>query len=108
MLNFLKNMMGGGPQVDFPQLLKDGAIILDVRTPAEYRGGHVAGSKNVPLNELGRHTERLAKKGKVVITCCASGARSGMAARNLNKAGIEAYNGGPWTRVNGYIAAMED
>ncbi len=102
MLDFLKNLTGG-PKVDLGELVNAGAIIIDVRTRAEYQGGHVAGSQNIPLNELEQNIKKIQKMGKPVITCCASGARSGVAARNLNAIGIEAHNGGPWTRVNGLV-----
>ena len=102
MFDFFKNLRGSST-VNFAELVQQGALILDVRTRAEYQGGHVAGSKNIPLNELGSHLARIQKSGKPVITCCASGARSGSAANILKSNGVEAYNGGPWTRVNSYV-----
>jgi len=103
MLDFLKNMLGGGPQVDLNEWIQNGAVIIDVRTPGEYRGGHVKGSKNIPLNEIGKQMDKIKKMNKPVITCCASGARSGSAASKLKAAGIEAVNGGPWHKVEQYL-----
>ena len=60
-------------------------IIIDVRTREEFMGGHVAGSKNIPLLEILEHEEELKKMVKPIIFCCVSGARSGQAPIILNK-----------------------
>ncbi len=84
-------------------LLKTGnATVVDVRTPAEFMGGHVAGSINIPLNELPIRIGELKDKKNIVL-CCASGMRSGNAAVFLKQNGIDCYNGGPWTDVNFYV-----
>jgi phage shock protein E len=84
------------------ELLKSkDAIVVDVRTPAEYMGGHVVGSINIPLNELPMRMDEI-KKMKNIVLCCASGARSQNATSFLQQNGIECYNGGPWTEVNYY------
>lgn len=95
MLGFLKNLFSG-TSVDFKELVKSGAQIIDVRTPAEFNGGHVKGAKNVPLQSLGQNLSKI-NKSKPVITCCASGARSA-AAKNmlLNSGFTEVHNGGGW------------
>lgn len=89
-----------GPKVDYATLVKEGAIILDVRTPAEYKGGHIKGSKNVPLQSLTNELGKL-DKSKTIITCCASGMRSGQAKAILKSKGFsEVHNGGGWTSLN--------
>ncbi len=94
-----KTLFGlGGPKVDLGQKIKEGAQIIDVRTPDEFRGGHVKGATNIPLDRLAGQLGKI-DKNKPVITCCRSGARSGMAADMLKNAGFEAYNGGPWQNV---------
>jgi len=94
-----KTLFGlGGPKVDLGQKIKEGAQIIDVRTPDEFRGGHVKGAVNIPLDRLQGQLGKI-DKSKAVITCCRSGARSGMAADLLKNAGYEAYNGGPWQNV---------
>ncbi|MFK7926172.1 MAG: rhodanese-like domain-containing protein [Bacteroidia bacterium] len=103
MFDFLKNMIGGGPQVDLAEWIQNGAIVIDVRTSAEYRGGHVKGSKNIPLNEIGSNLDKIKKMNRPVITCCASGARSGSAASKLKSAGVEVVNGGPWQKVQRFM-----
>ena len=84
------------------ELIKTGkATIVDVRTRAEFMGGHVEGSINIPLQEL---PTRLAefKKMEHVVLCCASGNRSGQATAYLKQNGIECENGGSWMDVNCY------
>ncbi len=76
-----------------------GALILDVRTPTEYSGGHIKGSKNIPLNELPAKIQEVKKLNKPVIVCCQSGMRSSQAAQFLQKNGIDVVNGGGWRNV---------
>lgn len=85
-----------GPKTDFRQLKQKGAIILDVRTAAEYKTGHIPGSVNIAVDEVGTVLADLKRKNKPIITCCRSGVRSGRAADILKNAGIEVYNGGSW------------
>ena len=88
-----------GPGTDFNALLDQGALIVDVRTPQEYREGHIPQSQNIPLDQLKNKIADLKKKNKPIITVCRSGSRSGMAKSMLSQAGIEVYNGGPWTSL---------
>lgn len=98
MLSFLKNIFGPGP--DYKKLIDAGAVILDVRTPGEYNGGHIKGSINIPLTSLPHHLSKLSKN-KAIITCCASGMRSASAKNLLQSNGFtEVYNGGSWVSVN--------
>ncbi|WP_417865951.1 rhodanese-like domain-containing protein [Xanthomarina gelatinilytica] len=75
------------------------AIIIDVRTKAEFSQGAIPGSKNIPLQMLNGKIEDIKKMNKPVIACCASGMRSAGAASVLNKHGIEAVNGGGWSSL---------
>jgi len=104
MLSFIKKLFGGGPSIDFAQLVKNGAQIIDVRTPGEYQGGHIRGSKNMPLQVLTSKTTSL-DKTKPIITCCASGMRSASAKSVLLKNGFtEVYNGGGWNSLQNKLA----
>jgi rhodanese-related sulfurtransferase len=103
MLNLLKNMFSAAPQADYAALVKSGALIIDVRTPGEFNSGHIKGSINIPLDDIRNKTEELKKKNKVIITCCRSGNRSGMAKSMLESAGIECHNGGAWNVLNNQI-----
>ncbi|MCD6012121.1 MAG: rhodanese-like protein [Flavipsychrobacter sp.] len=83
------------------ELLQEGSVVVDVRTPSEFMRGHVAGSINIPLDELPLRLNEVRNK-KAIILCCASGMRSGNAAAFLKQHGIDCYNAGPWTEVNYY------
>lgn len=72
------------------------AIIVDVRTPGEFKQGAIKGSKNMPLQNIDNYIAELKKLNRPVITCCASGMRSGSAASILKRNGIEVVNGGGW------------
>lgn len=100
MLDKLKQLFGLGPSVDYKSLVNEGAVIVDVRTKAEYQQGHIKGSLNVPLNNLSNHYSSL-KKHKKIITCCASGMRSAQAKSILKSNGFEeVHNGGGWASLN--------
>ena len=80
----------------------DGAVLLDVRTPQEYKEGHIPGSKNIPLQELDRVRDAAPEKGTPLFVYCHSGARSRQAVGELqrmgylhvkNIGGIAAYTG---------------
>lgn len=98
MFSFIKNLFG--PSADFKELYENGAIIIDVRTPAEYSRGHGKNAINIPLNTIEANISKIKKYDKPVITCCRSGMRSGQAAGILKAKGIEAYNGGTWQNVD--------
>lgn len=103
MLNFIKNLFG--PGTDFKALQEQGAVIIDVRTAGEFSGGHIKGAINIPVDSIRSKVNDLKKKGKPVITCCASGMRSGSATSILKAAGVEAYNGGSWISLQNKMAS---
>ena len=79
-----------------------GAVLLDVRTPQEYREGHIPGSRNVPLQTIDKVAAVVDNKDKALFVYCYSGARSNQAAGMLqrmgysnvtNIGGIAAYGG---------------
>lgn len=91
-----------GPKVDMGQLIKDGAVIVDVRSTGEYAGGHIKGSMNIPLDQLSGKLNKL-NKSKPIITCCASGMRSASAKGMLKSKGFtDVYNGGSWMSLRKY------
>jgi phage shock protein E len=100
MIHFLRKLFGLGPTTDYAQLVKDGAIILDVRSKGEYDGGHIKGSINIPVDVLSNNLNKLKDKSKTIITCCASGMRSAVAKNTLKAKGYAAvYNGGGWSNL---------
>lgn len=93
--SFFKSIFGGSA-VNIKKLISEGAIIVDVRTEGEYRGGHLKNSINIPLDQLSVSFSKL-NKNKPIITCCAYGMRSASAKRTLKSNSFtEVYNGGGW------------
>lgn len=74
--------------------------IVDVRTPGEYMGGNVAGSINIPLNEVVERESEIMALPQPVVFCCASGGRSGQATSYFKSKGLDCENGGSWIEVN--------
>ena len=97
MIESIKRIFGLGPKTDYSQLIEQGAVIVDVRSKGEYNGGHIKGSKNIPLNSIGQNLKKVGDKNKPVITCCASGMRSASTKNILEAAGFtQVHNGGGW------------
>ncbi|MEN9981120.1 MAG: hypothetical protein RL542_907 [Bacteroidota bacterium] len=100
MITTLKKIFGFGPSVNYSELVRQGAIIVDVRSKAEFSGGHVKGAINIPVNVLNNHLGQLKDKDKTIITCCASGMRSASAKSILQSHGYKnVYNGGGWSSL---------
>jgi len=93
----------GMKSVNYQQLVQEGAVIVDVRTPGEFQGGHIKGSLNLPLQSLQGSLVKI-PKNKTVITCCASGMRSASAKSILKSAGYaDVHNGGGWMSLKSKI-----
>jgi phage shock protein E len=75
------------------------AVIIDVRTLEEFNAGHIANSKNIPLDVFSSKINDIKKLNKPVIACCRSGRRSGIASKMLIQNGIETMNGGGWVSL---------
>lgn len=96
---FIAKMLLGGKgdrNVDFPALIKDGALIIDVRTAGEFSGRHIEGAINIPFDvmgpEIGKHETN---KERPIIVYCRSGARSFVAQKELKRNGYtQVVNGG--------------
>jgi len=104
MIKWILKLLGiSSKSIDFKALINEGAVIIDVRSPQEFQSGHVRKSKNIPLNELDTKYKTL-KNNQPIITCCASGMRSGSAVSFLKSKGFtKVYNGGGWMTLNGRI-----
>ena len=91
------DFLGFGTKTNAVQeYVQKGAIILDVRTPAEFKDGHIKGSKNIALQVLNGQVETIKKWNKPVIACCKSGMRSAQATSILKQNGIDCINSGGW------------
>jgi len=98
MINTIKNIFGMGIKTDYAQLVKEGAVILDVRSKGEFESGHIRGAINIPVDQLVNNLYKLKDKNKPIITCCASGMRSASAKSLLIASGFtKVFNGGGWS-----------
>ena len=81
-----------------PNLKKQGAVFIDVRSQSEFAAANAPGTINIPLQELNIRLNEIPKTFPVVL-CCASGTRSGMAKMVLKRSGFkQVYNIGTWTK----------
>ena len=84
----IRRFVGGKAKMSIvKQKIEAGARIVDVRAPEEFRDGSYPGAVNIPLQALGARLQELSKEVPVVLYC-ASGGRSGLAARQLKQAGF--------------------
>ncbi len=103
----LKFFLGGkvDKQADLAKLVESGALLIDVRTPNEFAGGHVKGAINIPVGSIASGIQKKAKdKSKPIIVYCHSGARSGAAKKALLNAGYtNVVNAGSLHRIRGIL-----
>lgn len=93
-MSFFTNLFQSSPAIDFKSLVQSGAQVIDVRSPDEFKSGHIRKAINIPLQQLQKHMASLDKQ-KSVIVYCASGNRSASARQLLQANGFTAvYNGG--------------
>lgn len=84
-------------------MIKAGAVIVDVRSREEFEDEHYPDAKNIPVNELASRAAEIGAKDKPVVLYCASGARSAMGARLLKGAGFaNVVNAGGLYDMPGY------
>jgi rhodanese-related sulfurtransferase len=82
------------PNEEARRLVAEGALLLDVRTPAEFASGHVDGALNIPVQELGARVSEVGPKDRAVVVYCRSGGRSCAAAGLLKNAGYDVLDVG--------------
>ncbi len=88
---------------EIQEYLNKGAVVLDVRTLAEWNEGHSDGAKHIVLTVVPLNVEEIKSWNKPVIAVCKSGGRSGQAMQFLQNNGIDVINGGPWQNVDQYL-----
>ncbi len=104
MLENIKKLFGFGPKVNYAELIANGALIIDVRSKPEFSAGHIKGSINIPVEQLGNNLNKIKDKKRHIIACCASGMRSASAKSFLISRGYSnVYNGGAWQSLNNRI-----
>ena len=105
MINRLKKLFGIGANVNYSELLQNGAIIVDVRSKAEYLSGHIKDSINIPVDTLRNNLLKLKDKNQPIVTCCASGMRSAAAKSILKSSGFtKVFNGGGCSSLKNKIS----
>ena len=89
--------------------LKQGALVVDVRSAEEYRGGHLPDAVNMPLGEFKEMLpRRVTDKNKVLLLHCLSGTRSGMAKRQMKSMGYQnVFNLGSYGRAKRIVKSIE-
>jgi len=85
--------------------LKNGALVFDVRSPGEFSSGHLARAVNIPLEEIETTVpKRVKDKNQVLLLHCASGMRSGVAKRKLDRIGYtRVFNLGSYSRAENLL-----
>ena len=90
------------------KLLREGALVIDVRSPQEFRGGHLPKVINIPLDDLTERLPRQVKdKNTVLLLHCLSGGRSGIAAQQLKRMGYaNVFNLGSFGRARRLVGGL--
>lgn len=104
MLSLIKKLFGTSANENLGEHVKNGAIILDVRSAGEFASGHIKGAINISVDSLKNNLTKLKDKNQTIITCCASGMRSSVAKSILLANGYtNVFNGGGWSNLNAKI-----
>ena len=88
-------------QIKAWNMIDQGALVVDVRTPQEYRSGHLAGAKLIPVDTLSAKLNQFGDdKSRPIVVYCKSGSRSGRAESFLKSAGFtNVVNGGGYNSL---------
>lgn len=103
MLGIFKNLFGQQDNTQLKEVIKEGAFLVDVRTPSEFASGSVKEAVNIPLDKVSGQLSKFKGK-KHIVVFCRSGNRSGQAKSILEKNGFDnVVNGGTWNNVQKVI-----
>jgi phage shock protein E len=83
------------------QRIKEGALVVDVRSPEEFQSGHLEGAVNIPHTSIAQNIAQFgADKGRNIVVYCRSGRRSGLALTELVALGFtNVINGGAYKDI---------
>lgn len=99
-MGIFNTIFGGNNNEKLVTLVKEGAFLVDVRSPDEFAEGNVKGSTNIPLDQIAVNLDKFKGKENIVVFC-RSGNRSGQAKSILEQNGFtNVTNGGTWEDVN--------
>jgi phage shock protein E len=94
-MSWLSDIFGGGGKIK--QALREGAVIIDLRTAYEYDQGHIPHSLNIPVDRIRANIDRIRDLNKPVVLCYSNASHYQEAAEILRNTGItRVYNGGSW------------
>ncbi|GAB4052815.1 rhodanese-like domain-containing protein [Spirosoma litoris] len=100
MMNLLKSIFGGTNASQLDNAIAQGVVIIDVRSPGEFAGGHAQGAVNIPLDQLESKVNKIKSYKKPIVVCCASGMRSARAKSFLAGQGVtDLYDAGSWRNL---------
>jgi len=103
MFDLFKNLFTKKEKHNMEAILKEGAFLVDVRSPEEFASGNVKNSVNIPVTQIANQLAKFNDKKNIVVFC-RSGMRSSQAKAILEKNGFtNVINGGTWTEVNALI-----
>lgn len=103
LFGLFKSVSSGSETAVIEKSIKEGAFLVDVRTPEEFAEGHVKLSTNIPLDEIQNQLPKFEGK-KNIIVFCRSGNRSSEAKSILEQNGFaNVINGGSWTDIEQII-----
>lgn len=104
MFGIFKNIFSKKNTIQMEKSIKEGAFLVDVRTPSEFTEGHVKGSTNIPLDQVANQLDKFKEKEQIIVFC-RSGNRSGQAKMILEQNGFKnVINGGTWQDVKEAIS----
>lgn len=99
-MGFFSTLFANTANRQLAEAVKNGAFLIDVRTPSEFAAGSVKGAVNIPLHHMSTELSKLNGKRNIVVFC-RSGNRSGQAKSILEQNGFHnVINGGTWQNVN--------
>jgi len=102
---FLVKRAGQISAKDAAEYLKQGALVIDVRTLDEFNSGHLTNAINIPFDEIETAVpKRVKDKSQVLLLHCASGMRSGMAQKKMKSMGYtNTFNLGSFGRAKSIL-----
>ena len=99
-MGMFQNLFGGSRSANIKTLIEKGALLVDVREPAEFAVSTAKGAVNIPLGTVATQLEKF-RGNENIIVFCRSGNRSGQAKAILEQNGFKhVTNGGSWEEVN--------
>ena len=108
---FDKYFLGSGtrsirPESEVAGLIRDGAFILDVRTPLEAKKGIAPGATNISMLQIERHLSEL-PRDRTIVTYCETGGRAGKARDILERNGFKVINGGGYETIRRIVMKIQ-